>query len=184
MSLGGCLALRAASKDPRIKHVVAFDVLYDFYDCMTRHLGRKKGVFEFLLALRLNGMIDRIASQGSKTKSYRRLGPETGDASDRRAHRLLNISKSLRDILHAIFHRPYGQDVLLLAPEDHFIPIGQFHDQIRALTGARSLTARLFTASESAQSHCQIGNIGLALDFILAWIEERQASRHRNGVVI
>jgi pimeloyl-ACP methyl ester carboxylesterase len=52
------------------------------------------------------------------------------------------------------------QDVLLLAgAEDHYIRLHQFHDQIRWLTGARSLTARLFMRRESAQNHMHVGNV-------------------------
>jgi len=38
---------------------------------------------------------------------------------------------------------------------------------------ARSVTGRIFTSEEHAQNHCQIGNIKLALDVILEWIEEK-----------
>jgi hypothetical protein len=40
------------------------------------------------------------------------------------------------------------------------------------LTAARSVTARVFTTAESAQNHCQIGNMGLALKVILGWLDE------------
>jgi hypothetical protein len=54
------------------------------------------------------------------------------------------------------------QDVLLLGgTEDFCIPLHQFHDQIRTLTSARSVTARLFTRHEQGHQHCQIGNLGL-----------------------
>jgi hypothetical protein len=56
---------------------------------------------------------------------------------------------------------------------DHFLKIDQFYNQVEALTATRSLTARLFTEAEGAQSHCQIGNFPLAIDTILRWIEER-----------
>ena len=64
------------------------------------------------------------------------------------------------------------QDVLQLAgSEDHYVPIEQWHQQIRMLTNARSITARLFTRGESAQNHCQVGNYGLALKTIVDWLE-------------
>ena len=66
-----------------------------------------------------------------------------------------------------------GQDVLLLAgSEDHYVPIEQWHDQIKMLDSARSITARLFTRSESGQNHCQVGNFGLALRMIVSWLDE------------
>ena len=65
------------------------------------------------------------------------------------------------------------QDVLLLAgSEDHYVPMEQWHRQIRMLENARSITARLFTRSESAQNHCQVGNYGLALKTIVNWLDE------------
>jgi len=66
------------------------------------------------------------------------------------------------------------QDVLILTgAEDHFIPLKMHYKQVNALKNARSLTARIFTREDQAQNHCQIGNIGLALDVMLKWIEEK-----------
>jgi hypothetical protein len=63
------------------------------------------------------------------------------------------------------------QDVLVMAgAEDHFVPLDQFHEQLRLLKNARSVTGRLFTRAESAQSHCQVGNLGLATAEILSWL--------------
>jgi len=64
------------------------------------------------------------------------------------------------------------QDVLLMAgEEDHYIPLHQFYDQIKSLKNVRSLTARVFTRSEQAQNHCQIGNLGLSLQVIVGWLD-------------
>jgi hypothetical protein len=63
------------------------------------------------------------------------------------------------------------QDVLVLAGrEDHFIPFKMHDMQIEALSNARSVTSRVFTRNEDGQNHCQIGNIGLALDVMVKWI--------------
>ena len=63
------------------------------------------------------------------------------------------------------------QDVLLLAgAEDHYVPPRQILDQVAGLTGARSLTARIFTRAESAQSHCQVGSLPFAVYTIAGWI--------------
>lgn len=63
------------------------------------------------------------------------------------------------------------QDVLILAGrEDHFIPFKMHDMQIEALSNARSVTSRVFTKEEHAQNHCQIGNIGLAVDVMAEWI--------------
>ena len=66
------------------------------------------------------------------------------------------------------------QDVLILTGrEDHLIPFKMHDMQVNALTNAKSITARIFTKEEQAQNHCQIGNIGLALDVMVKWIESK-----------
>jgi pimeloyl-ACP methyl ester carboxylesterase len=40
----------------------------------------------------------------------------------------------------------------------------------KALTAARSVTVRMFTKSEDADQHCQIGNIGLACRVLTTWL--------------
>jgi hypothetical protein len=47
--------------------------------------------------------------------------------------------------------------------------------QVKALTNARSVTSRIFIKEDQAQNHCQIGNIGLALDVMRKWIEQKSA---------
>jgi hypothetical protein len=65
------------------------------------------------------------------------------------------------------------QDVLLMAgAEDHYVPLRQLGAQVETLTNARSVTARVFTRAESAQNHCQIGNLGLALHVMLSWLKK------------
>jgi hypothetical protein len=56
--------------------------------------------------------------------------------------------------------------------QDHYIPLHQFFDQGKMLTNVRSLTSRLFTAAETAQNHCQLGNIGLSAEVIVDWVEQ------------
>ena len=66
------------------------------------------------------------------------------------------------------------QDVLLLASRnDHFIPFRLHNAQVRRLTSARSVAARVFTKADHAENHCQIGNMGLALRVMEEWIEEK-----------
>lgn len=74
------------------------------------------------------------------------------------------------------------QDVLLLAgAKDHFVPLGQLDRQKHALTNARSVTTRLFTAEEHAASHCQIGNLPLAMKVIICWLQAGPAREKSGG---
>lgn len=65
------------------------------------------------------------------------------------------------------------QNVLLMAgAKDHYMPLHMLPDQLMTLTAAHSVTARIFTEAESAQNHCQIGNMGLALTVMLDWLDQ------------
>jgi hypothetical protein len=67
-----------------------------------------------------------------------------------------------------------GADVLLLAGvEDHYVPFRQLGDQLNTLTGARSVTARVFTREEQAQNHVQVGNIALSVQVMLDGLDKR-----------
>jgi pimeloyl-ACP methyl ester carboxylesterase len=68
-----------------------------------------------------------------------------------------------------------NQDVLLLCGEhDSFQPPKLARAQARALTAARSVTMRMFTASEQADHHCQMGNLELACDVVTTWLRRHQ----------
>lgn len=59
--------------------------------------------------------------------------------------------------------------------EDHLLPLADFYWQIKMLKNACSITARLFTKIDSAQSHCQVGNYGLAFKTFVNWLDGMQA---------
>ena len=66
------------------------------------------------------------------------------------------------------------QDALLLCGErDRFQPPRLMRAQARALTGARSVTTRVFTADEHAADHCQMGNLALATGVVASWLIEQ-----------
>ena len=53
---------------------------------------------------------------------------------------------------------------------EHDIYTIYYQHQIDALIKAKSVTGRLFTKEESADHHCQIGNLGLVLETMEEWI--------------
>ncbi len=74
----------------------------------------------------------------------------------------------------------FEPDVLILSgSEDHFIPLKMHRRQLNAFPHVRSVTGRVFTKEEHAQNHYQIGNIRLALDVMITWIEEKQEDQRR-----
>lgn len=171
MSLGGYLATRAAAFEPRISRVIAFDVMYSFFDCLLSRRPQAQGPIKMLLKLKASGALnalarrmmaqDLLANWGIHHGMYV-MGCQTPFQFFQKLERY-----STRDISPRV-----TQDYLLLAgAQDHFIPLTQFYQQARALTAVRSFTGRIFTAAEQAQSHCQVGHIGLALQVMQNWMD-------------
>jgi len=179
ISLGGYLAPRAAAFDKRISAVVAFDVIYDFFGCVASTRGR---LFEYALrtltAIKAAPILNMFVTAKMRRDPFTSWGINQGKhvfGVKTPYHYIREVMKyNTRTISPLI-----TQDFLLMAgTQDHFIPTEMFFKQARALTNVRSLTCRLFTEAESAQSHCQVGNIELALSFIVSWMDELNNSRH------
>jgi alpha-beta hydrolase superfamily lysophospholipase len=178
VSLGGCLVMRAAAFEPRVRRVIAFDVLSDFYATLTSPLPAAmraladaatsdEGKSRFDAALReamtKSTGLDWIVKQGLHV-----LGGKT--PSDLYA---LARNFQTRDVSGRV-----RQDVLLMAgTEDLAAPLDQAWEQGRLLTAARSTTIRVFTREEHAQMHCQLGNTPLAVGLMESWAEERSRTR-------
>jgi pimeloyl-ACP methyl ester carboxylesterase len=172
ISLGGCLALRAAAFEPRVKRVVAFDVMLDFYHCITSRRGKlAEAVITTLVRLRLTMVLNQFANALMKQDLMSKWGIEQG------MHVLGAASPAeYFDKLKAYNTRSISalivQDTLIMAgAEDHFVPLSQLYEQLPLLSHARSVTAQVFTRADQAQSHCQIGNLGLAVAQIIGWID-------------
>lgn len=181
LSLGGCLALRAAAAEPRVARVVAFDALTDFLDVVLRQTSAPvHRVLRLLLRLRAARGVNWMVARAARRSPVVQWGVEQGmhvtgastafDFLRCVAHyRTTDISASIR------------QDVLLLAGRaDHYVPVEQWRRQIAMLEHARSITARLFTADEHAENHCQVGNQGLALRTIVQWLDGIEVEHSAN----
>jgi len=171
ISLGGCLAIRAAALEPRVHRVVAFDVLSDFFDCLAaQHPGPAVPLARSLLAVGADALVDNALGRLAR----RRPVVEWGISQAMHVFGCDRPSEALRAAqtfhTHDISDR-VRQDVLLLAgANDHYVPLAQLWEQARDLSAARSITARVFTARQQAQAHCQIGNLPLAIDTISDWV--------------
>jgi pimeloyl-ACP methyl ester carboxylesterase len=180
ISLGGCLAIRAAAAEPRIIRVVADDVLTDLAECNRRQLAPPaRTLVATLLRLRADRLLDTVVRRQMRhdllsdwgiRQGQHVLGVPTPHAYLRSAGRFVTADVSGR----------VRADVLLLAgTADHYVPARQLTDQITALTSARSVTARIFTEQEQAGQHCQYGNLALAIQVILDWLDGLDERDHR-----
>jgi pimeloyl-ACP methyl ester carboxylesterase len=171
ISMGGWFCFRAAAFEPRIKRVIASSIAYDYmkgYNAVIRMMH----VFFFKY---FRNYTNKLATKSIKKGK----GLEAWMTSN-----LMYITKTETPMdafeiwmqlneknLHSDL---VTQDVLILTGrDDHFIPFKMHDMQVKALTSAQSVTARVFTKETHAHNHCQIGNIGLALDVMTQWIEEK-----------
>ncbi len=179
ISMGGYMVLETAAFEPRVKRAIAWDVLFNSYNLWLGKLEPAERVLvKLLLRLQAASILNALMGQAMKKsmvvdwgvhQSMYLLGVKTPFEY---LQKLKIFNKG--DYFHLI-----KQDVLLMAgTEDFGIPVEQFYRQIEALKNVRSLTARLFTREEQAQNHCQVGNLELALDVIVNWIEFTSQHTH------
>jgi pimeloyl-ACP methyl ester carboxylesterase len=172
LSLGGYLAARAAAFEPRVKRVIALNIMYDFFECFAIKLGVHAGVaLSRRLAAGDEAGIDRMFEQ--LQLSHPAMAWATAHGRHVSGSRTtIELLRWLKRMSTASFSDRLTQDVLLMAgSEDHIVPLAQFYRQAEALTNVRSLTTRLFTAQDHAQAHCQVGNLRLVLDYMRNWMD-------------
>jgi len=174
ISMGGWLCFRAAAFEPRIARVIASSVAFD-YAKFHNVVAEKVGKFFFTRLRKISNykmkkMIDRggMPAWMIGNLMYIANAKEPIEATDL----MLKLDASN---LHSNLVK---QDVLILTgKEDHFVPFKMHDMQVRALTSAKSVTTRVFTEEDQAHNHCQIGNIGLALDVMINWIDKFKSNK-------
>ena len=172
LSMGGCLVMRAAAFEPRIDRVVAYNIYPDALDTTLRQVGTAQRILlKTLLKLRIASVVNALANRAARRSPIAQWGLDegmhvTGSASP------YGYFQSTKAYVTSDVSALIKQDVLLLAgSEDHLVPMEHFYRQIEMLKNARSMTTRLFTKSDHAQSHCQVGNYGLAFKTIVDWLD-------------
>jgi alpha-beta hydrolase superfamily lysophospholipase len=170
ISMGGWLGLRAASFETRIKRVIASSVSFDVNQ-YTNIFGQSmaKLLFKYFRNFVNNAMVKKM----KKDLMYSWFVNNLLYITDKKIpidgfNVLLEFNEKN---LHSDMIK---QDVLILTgKEDHMIPLKMHNMQVKALTNANSITDIIFTKAKHAQNHCQVGNVGLALETMLHWIEEK-----------
>ncbi len=170
-SLGGYLVLRAAAFEPRVRRVIADDIIFDFYACILHNVSADdRARFTAALDLKSAAAINAVVEPGAQRSPLVAWNVQQG-MHVMGVRTPFEYFQRLRRYSAAEISARVEQDVLLLAASrDHFVPLEMFYRQIEALSHVRSLTARLFTEAEQAQNHCEAGNVGLALRVIVDWL--------------
>jgi pimeloyl-ACP methyl ester carboxylesterase len=178
ISMGGWFCFRAAAFEPRIKRVIALGIAFDYMKFPSLPL-------QWLskLVLKSEALMEYAAKKKMENDYEHRWSINNSmyiTMTDTATKSMDVITELNEKNLHSDM---VTQDVLILTgKEDHFIPLKMHDMQVKALTNARSVTGMVFTREDHAQNHCMIGNIGLAVDIMVKWIEEKsQAGTSRAG---
>ena len=172
VSLGGYLAPRAAAYESRIRRVVMFDLIYDFYGAITHKMGKRKArLFDYMTA-HPGSFLWKLLDKKLNENYFMRWLLGQGYAIYENVHTPCAYFNCIRQYSTKEISPLLKQDVLVLAGSEDLYTI-YYDEQLKALTNARSVTGRLFTEAEQAGHHCQIGNVQLVLNTITDWIEEK-----------
>jgi pimeloyl-ACP methyl ester carboxylesterase len=176
ISMGGGLVIRAAAFEPRITRAVSYDVFENLYDIVGRQLGRGPTlVLRALLRVRARRTVNALAGRAVSRRPVAEWGLGQGMkiTGTRTPYDFLLASTKIST--RGISQRVTADVLLLAGADDHFVPLKALWRQAAALTHARSLTTRTFTAEEQASNHCQSGNYAAAARVIDDWINETAA---------
>lgn len=166
ISMGGYLCLRAAAFEPRIARVVAWSIVFDYMQ-MPPTFAR----WFVELFLKSEKLMNYTAQLKMKLDYQHKWGINNLMYITQTKTPMDSLNVFLQFNENNLHSDLVKQDVLILSgAEDHFIPLKMHYKQVKALTNAKSVTESIFTRKDQAQNHCQIGNIGLALDVIAKWI--------------
>jgi pimeloyl-ACP methyl ester carboxylesterase len=168
ISMGGYWALRAAGREPRIDRVISWPPVYDW---LQRLPTVARGPVRAMLRRR------RFMRWSVRTRA--RLVPSLRLVVDQACYLLDSddpvdvVDWFLGMNADHLGSERVTQDVLLLCGKhDAFQPPSLTSAQAAALTGARSVSVRMFTRAEHADQHCQIGNLDLACRVLTEWLRD------------
>jgi hypothetical protein len=170
-SCGGYMSIRAAAFEPRIKHIISMPTSYSGLDMTLKQMrpGKAQQLISLFKAGDRKGTEALVAEERLPSSVFEWCIVQGMHITGTRTPYdfLTAIAKhSLEGILHNV-----KQDILLTEGEqDHLFDVGWVHRTMRELVCARSVTARIFTAREGAEQHCQLGNSAVARHAIVYWL--------------
>jgi pimeloyl-ACP methyl ester carboxylesterase len=170
-SCGGYLSLRAAAFEPRIRQVISMPTTYSGLDMTLKQMrpGKAQQLISLFKAGDREGTEALVAEERLPNSVFEWCVTQGMHITGTRTpfDFLTAIAQhSLEGILHNL-----KQDVLLTEGEqDHLFDIEWLYRAMRELVCARSVTARIFTAREGAEQHCQLGNSAVAREEIVCWL--------------
>ena len=166
MSLGGFLAMRAASQEKRIKKVIAFDTFYSMMDSFSMNIPSQLKQLPDLSQEKnrviANKLIDKYAKESIDLSFKINKAKEIfGKTSS------VEVLKAIENYSLDGLEKEIKQKVLLLAGNaDLYVPTYRTGFLQSKLINASKIETALFTAEDGGQYHCQVGNKKIAFDRI------------------
>lgn len=155
VSMGGYLASRAAAFDSRIAGLASFGVFFNGKDVAAN--GWPAAVVQLLDNGRYDGLLDNTAELAASLDPGLRWKLDNGEWT----MGVQSSTQLFREFARYTLAPVAGQirqDVLLMqGTKDHLIPATQLGAFQAALTGARSITTKVYDETFGAQEHCQLG---------------------------
>ena len=182
-SLGGYLAPRAAAFEKRISKVIAWSIFPDFFDILLADDPKllrnvMDSMYRHNCAGIFNKLYRKMMGKSELVKWNLMHGMYAYDAPDPVGY----VKKIRQFTLKGIGDR-VTQDMLVLAGRnDHMILPSLFHEEYDMLCNTRSLALQLYTDQDDAGSHCNMGNMKLALDTMISWIENINKKNNSGSV--
>lgn len=176
ISLGGGLAVRAAAFEPRVRRLICDDILFDFLDISLQQVPAvPRSALTGLLRAGADRAINALVHRAMRRSPVLEWGLHQGKHVFG-VNTPANFLKTAARFRTAECSPHVTADTLLLAgAEDHYVPLRHFHQQMAALTGARTVSGHILTCSDHAQDHCHVGNVGLSIDLIAGWLDQMVA---------
>lgn len=170
ISLGGYLATRAAAYEPRVKRLVMYDLIYDFYGSLRGRLGKVGAKALDCLTEHPNNFMWKFVEKRMNKMYFLNWLFEQGYYIYENVCTPCEYFNCIKEYNTKTISELITQDTLVMAGTADLYTI-YLENQVEALVNAKSVESRLFTEDEQAHQHCQVGNLKLALDVIIDWIE-------------
>ena len=170
ISLGGYLATRAAAYEPRVKRLVMYDLIYDFYGSLRARLGKIGGKALDYLTEHPDCFMWKFVEKKMNKMYFLNWLFEQGYYIFENVSTPCEYFNCIKEYNTKTLSEMITQDTLVMAGTADLYTV-YLKEQVEALTNAKSVESRLFTEDEQAHQHCQVGNLKLALDVIMDWIE-------------
>ncbi|MEJ6347970.1 alpha/beta hydrolase [Holzapfeliella sp. He02] len=176
MSLGGYLSLRAAAYEPRIKKVIAYDVMYDMFSALfitlpelTRYFDPYDKEVSYSNMATINTLIKKSMRENNHIAFLINKCMDITLTSSP-AECLITCSDfTLKNVLKEV-----KQEVLLLAgTQDIYVPVETIGQEQRELINAKSIVTKLFTEKSGGSGHCQIGYKYMAAQIIAEFLNNK-----------